>query len=293
MKEAKSENLEQKKKRAIRKLSSVYNLPSLPFIIVEVSKMIDDPSTSAAQLGKMISQDQGLVTKILTVANSPLYGIPKRVSTIDFAVVILGFNQIKNIVIALSMMETLKKMGDGKFVHKKYWMHSVITATAAKRIADDLGYQISGEAFTAGLLHDLGIPVIYKYFNKEFNEIINAVENKGMNFLDAEREILGITHQEIGMYLLDRWNLPASLSESVAFHHAPSEAEQHKELTALIHLADYMTVKLGIGNYAWDKDLDLDKSVIDILRLGDEEYLERFIESYKELFEYQQEIINY
>ncbi len=287
------ENLDAKRERAIRKLSSVYNLPSLPFIILEVNKIIDDPRTSASQLGKMISQDQGLVTKILTVANSPLYGIPKRVSTIDFAIVILGFNQIKNIVIALSMMETLKRIGDEKFNHKKYWQHSVITASAAKRIADDLGYQFSGEAFTAGLLHDLGIPIIYKYFNKEYKEIIAKVASNKSSYLDVELDLLGLTHQEIGMYLLERWNLPLSLSEAVAFHHNPSDAEHFPELTAIIHLADYMTQKLEIGTYFWDDNIQLDKNIITILRLGDEEYLENFIDSYKELFQYQIETLDF
>lgn len=293
MLEINSENLRIKKEKALRRLSSVYNLPSVPFIIIEVSKMIDNPKTSASQLGSMISQDQGLVTKILTVANSPLYGIPKRVATIDFAIVILGFNQIKNIVIALSMMDTLKKIGDGDFKHKKYWVHSVMTASAAKRIADDLGYHFSGEAFTAGLLHDLGIPIIYKYFKSEYEEVVDAINNKGYTHLEAESEMLGITHQEIGMYLLDRWNLPQSLAEAVAFHHTPGEAENVPELAALVHLADYMTHKLQLGNYDWDSDMELDKSIIETLKLGDEEYLESFIDSYKELFEYQIESLDF
>ena len=157
--------------RIQRILSSVYSVPTVPEIIMEVSTLIDNPKTSASILGKMISNDQGLVTKILTIANSPLHGIPRRVATIDFAIVVLGFNQVKNIVVALSMMETLKVVGNRRFDQKKYWLHSILTAAAAKRIADDLGYQTSGEVFTAGLLHDLGIPIIYKFFNEIF--IIN------------------------------------------------------------------------------------------------------------------------
>ena len=131
---------EQNKKKVNRVLSSVYNLPSVPTLIFDVTKIIEDPKSSAAQLGQLISKDQGLVTKILSVANSPLYGIPRRVSTIEFAIVILGFNHIKNIVIALSMMEAFKNIGDTKFDQKSYWEHSLLTATAAKRIADDLGF---------------------------------------------------------------------------------------------------------------------------------------------------------
>ncbi|PID62498.1 MAG: histidine kinase [Ignavibacteriae bacterium] len=273
-------------------LSSVYNVPTVPQIIMEVSNIIEDPKTSAAVLGKMISNDQGLVSKILTIANSPLHGIPRRVSTIDFAIVVLGFNQVKNIVIALSMMETLKVIGNKKFNQKKYWEHSILTAAASKRIADDLGYQISGEVFTAGLLHDLGILIIYKFFNDEYQEILNKVKKEKISYLQAEEECLGINHQEIGRYLADKWNLPLSISDVILYHHNPSQCEENKELTALVHLADFMTHKLMIGDFSWDDTSELDYEVINILRLGDEEYLESFIFSYKELFEEQKKIIN-
>jgi HD-like signal output (HDOD) protein len=286
------ENINPNMKRVERILSSVYNVPTVPQIILEVSNLIEDPKTSASILGRMISNDQGLVTKILTIANSPLHGIPRRVATIDFAIVVLGFNQVKNIVVALSMMETLKVLGNKKFDQTKYWVHSILTAAAAKRIADDLGYQTSGEVFTAGLLHDLGIPIIYKYFNKEYKEITDAVNNSNMTYLEAEEKYLGITHQDIGRFLVDRWNLPVSIADVISFHHNPSLAENNRELIALVHLADFMTKQLKIGEFNWDDGGELDKEVIEILRLGDEEYLENFIFSYKELFEDQLEAIN-
>ncbi len=127
-----TENINQEKDRVYRILSTVHNVPTVPQIVSEVANLIDDPKTSASILGRIISNDQGLVTKILTVANSPLHGIPRRVATIDFAIVVLGFNQVKNIVVALSMLDALKVIGDRKFKQKKYWLHSILTAAAAK-----------------------------------------------------------------------------------------------------------------------------------------------------------------
>ncbi|MBU2492249.1 MAG: HDOD domain-containing protein [Bacteroidetes bacterium] len=282
---------EQNKKKVNRVLSSVYNLPSIPTIIFEITKIIEDPRSSAAQLGQLISKDQGLVTKILAVANSPLYGIPRRVSTIEFAIVILGFNHIKNIVIALSLMEAFKNIGDTKFDQNSYWEHSLLTATASKRIADDLGYILSGEIFTAGLLHDLGIPVIYKYFNNEYKEIEKIVKTGKMNYTQAEIEVLGVSHCEIAEMLIDRWNLPEKLKNAVRYHHKPSEAGDEAEFSAVIHLADYMTAKFGIGNFKWDENFELDMEVVEILKLGSLEYLESFTETYKDLFESQLESI--
>lgn len=287
-----TENTEKRKAKVQRKLSSVYNLPALPFLIMEVSKMIEDPKTNAAQLGEVLRKDQGLVTKILTVANSPLYGIPRRVSTIEFAIIILGFNHIKNIVIALSMMESLKTKGSKQFHQKNFWIHSLMTATAAKKIADDLGYHTSGEAFTMGLLHDLGIPIIYKYFPKEYDQIVELVENENKSFLEAENEVLGMTHQDIGAYLIDKWNLPETLSSVISVHHTPTVVEEKNISAAVVHLADYMTNKLNVGEFDWDSEMKLDEGIIETLNMGSEEYLSNFIDSYEEQFKNQLESIS-
>jgi putative nucleotidyltransferase with HDIG domain len=268
-------------------LSRVYNLPSLPAIISEVSKLVENPSSSASQLSALICKDQALSTKILSVANSPLYGFPRRVSTIDFAIVILGFTHIKNITIAFSIIERLSSFRNKYFNPREYWIHSLMTATAARKMAIDLGYQFSGEAFTAGLLHDLGIPVICKYFPEEFVKINRMVEEDSTSCYFAEEQVLGITHGEIGHKLIERWNLPSILGEVILNHHTPSLCTDYKALTAIIHLADYLTTLFASGSYALDVNTDFDREIISILRLGNEEYFHRFISSYEELFKQQ------
>ncbi len=274
-----------------RYLNSIRNLPSIPVVMFEVTKLLDNPMTSTHELGKIISKDQGLTAKILTVANSPLYGLPRKVSTIEFAIVVLGFEQIKNIVVALSMIEAFNTKDKDDWHRRDFWIHSLTTAVGAKRIADDLGLAKTGEAFTAGLLHDLGISVIQRYFNKEFKKIIEVVQESEITFLDAEMQILGMTHQDVGRFLAERWNLPESLSEAIAFHHNPSLTENWKNLTAVIHLADYMTHKVGTGNYLWDKEYILDQNIVTILNLGSDSYLEKLIETYEPLFKNELESI--
>ena len=271
----------------IRLLSSIRNLPSVPSIVFEVSKLLGYPNTSASDLGKVIGKDQGLVARILTVANSPLYGLPRRVSTVEFAIVILGFDHIKNIVMALSMIEAFKGNEKGNWDDKSYWNHTLFTATASKGIADELGYTKSGEVFTAALLHDLGISIIQRYFNKEFNSICNLVDTQQMRFLKAEEQVLGLTHQDIGKFLIDKWNLPETLGEAVANHHFPSKAENNKVLVSIIHLADYMTQRIGAGSFYWDDNIQLDENIIDILKFGDEIRLNNFIDGHVQVFKEQ------
>jgi putative nucleotidyltransferase with HDIG domain len=270
----------------LNNLQGIRNLPSIPVVIMEVQRMLDNPMTSASELAETISKDQGLVAKILTVANSTLYGLPRKVSTIEFAIIILGFENIKNIVVALSMFETLMIKTDRHWNKKKYWNHSLTTAKLSKKIADELGYKKSGEAFTAGLLHDLGISIIQRYFYDEFILICKESEEKQVTFLATEREIIKTDHQEIGSFLANKWNLPKALSEAILYHHNPgnSSYNENKVLISIVHLADFMADKYEAGQYMWDKNISLDYSIIDILKLGDEHYLNELIESYREIF---------
>ncbi len=287
------QELDKKREKALRIISTVQNLPSVPAIIFELNKVIENPMASAAQIGRIISKDQGLVTKILKVANSPLYGIPRRVATIDFAVVILGFNQIKNIIIAISMMESFRDLGDVKFPKKEYWIHSIMVASAAKRLADDLNLNCSGEAFTAGLLHDLGLPIVHKYFNKEYTQVYQILNNSELPVDLIEKGIIGLSHCEIAKILIDKWNLPLTFSEAAMYHQSPVNSENYRELVAVVHLADYMTNVLETGNFFWDREFKLDTSIINTLNLHDEDYLKSFIETYRELFTNQLETINF
>jgi HD-like signal output (HDOD) protein len=255
-------------------------------IMVEVSRLLDDPSTGTQELSSWIGKDQGLATKILSIANSPLYGLPRKVSTIDFAILIIGYQDVKNIVVALSMIESFKSPNDKNLDQNEFWLHSVVTGNAAKRVAEDLGYRIGGEAFVAGLLHDLGIPVINKYLSKEFKTIVERFNNEDNFILNIEKEELGLSHQEIGKFLTNKWNLPKSLCTAVLNHHEPGQLkDEDRELTAIVHLADYMTQKLNLGSFYWDNNFVFDEAVLDILKFEDINSLDKFIEGYRKMFE--------
>ena len=266
-------------------LKNVYNLPAISGAMQEVSRLLDDPSTNTDSLSKTIGKDQGLATKILSIANSPLYGLSRKVTTIEFAILIIGFQDIKNIVIALSMVESFKGKTDKYFNQKTFWLHSIITANAARKMALDLGYRIGGEAFIAGLLHDLSIPVIHKYFHSHFLKIVALVEGTGISFEEAEKQELGYSHSEIGSLLVEKWNLAETLKENILYHHKPSASNKENVITAIIHLADYMTQHFKIGDFYWDEGMELDETILPTLKFDSREKLDEFIEGYRELFE--------
>lgn len=278
-----NEEIVLKKNLYYKHLSRIRNLPSIPTLMLEVSRLLDDPKTSATELGKIISRDQAMVAKVLMIANSPLYGIPRKVSTVEFAIVILGFNHIKNIVVALSVMDAFQNANKRKWNRNKFWIHSMAMGVLSKRIAGDLGFGKTGEAFTAGLLHDLGISALQRYFPNEFASILKLVETEKLRHLTAEKMTMGLTHAEIGQFLIDNWNLPENLSNAVRFHHEPSCADD-SALASIIHLADFMTQKFQKGDFDWDENIEFDQGIIKNLSFGDSAYLNSFVDSYKELF---------
>ncbi|RMD50512.1 MAG: HDOD domain-containing protein [Ignavibacteria bacterium] len=275
--------LDEKKERSKLHLSKIRNLPSIPTVVIEVTKVLENPRASAKDLSKIINQDQGLVAKVLTIANSPLYGLPRRVSTVEFAVVVLGFEQIKNLTYALTLMEAFKSVNSKYWNKKKFWTHAFVVGMLSKKIADDLGYPKAGEALTAGLLHDLGISVIQRYFVEEFEQICQLVEKEQMLFINAEKRILGLTHEEIGQLLINKWNLPQTLADAIRYHHYPSAAKKNRQISAIVHFADYMTQVTGIGDFDWDENIILDNGIVDILELGNNSYLSALVSTYSKI----------
>ena len=202
-----------KKQKTEAILNSIKDLPSIPKVVFEVTSLLNDSKTSTNRLSDVIGKDQGLTSKLLAISNSPLYGLKRKVSSIEFAVLVLGFQEIRNIVAALSFVDSIEVLPSNYFDPQEFWLHSMLVGTAAKGISQHLGFEFGSEAFVAGLLHDLGILVIHKFFSKEFVEIITIASAEKMTILEAEANVLGLTHQEIGKFLAEKWELPLLLCE--------------------------------------------------------------------------------
>jgi HD-like signal output (HDOD) protein len=285
--------IQQRREKTELVLANIYNLPPIPKAMTEAMELLENSSASISTLTSVISRDQGLVTKILTIANSPLYGLQRKVTSIDFAVMVLGFTELKNIISVLSMAESFKNKTDKYLDQKEFWLHSYLTGSAAKRLSEDLDFPNSGEAFVAGFLHDMGITVMHKYFHTHFIEIHKLVSESNVGFLEAEYEVLGMNHQEIGHFLAEKWNFPEILCDVILTHHNPNTSSLNKVLSSIVHLADYMTQKLKIGNSYWDEKLELNLSEVEFLRFRDPEELDRFIKGYEELFAYQAKAVRF
>lgn len=241
--------LEERAGNLRRVTESVLNLPTLPVVASRLLQMLDDPNVSCGTFSKALSEDQALTARILKLANSAYYGFPRSIGTVNLAVVVLGFDTVKDLVLSVAVMDLFRSSRDGRFDIPTFWEHSLRVAAASRRLARLLRWRAVGESFTAGILHDVGKIVMYQYQPLEFDEMVRRVLEDGVPPLDAELDVLGATHTDVGAWLAEKWNLPEGLVEAVRFHHAPAGASQeHAASAALLHLADYLSRRIGFGN---------------------------------------------
>lgn len=229
-------------------VNRISNLPTLPVVITKLLQVVENPNSSAADVSRVISVDQALMTKVLKVVNSAFYGLPKKTSTLTQATVILGFNTIKNLALSATLFDTFSPDDrNGFFDRRRFWEHSIGCAVATKVIARYCHYDILEEAFIAGLIHDIGKVVVDQFLHDDFIKIIERVKPGGKRMLEAEKEVLGVGHPEIGEWLAQKWNLPPHLVDAIVNHHNPGNAVVSPKLVAMVHLADALVRWENIG----------------------------------------------
>ena len=213
------------RKKIFNKLDSLEVIVSPPSIIAEVLTLIDQESSSAAKLSTIILKDPNLTARILRIANSSYYGYRQEVTSVNQAIMIIGQNIIKCLLLSISIYNGIasKDASDSKDL-ERLWQHLLETAVAAKNAAQSVNYSIVDEAYVAGLLHDFGKIFLLQYFPEECKEICRLSLNEEF-YIEAEREILKTDHQEIGKYIAEHWNLPHSLSDIIGNHHPYGEKD--------------------------------------------------------------------
>jgi len=240
----------QERAQRLRKVTeSVLTLPTLPAVFDSLLRMLDDPSTSTRRLSQALSRDQVLTARLLKTANSAFYGFPQKVSTTSLALVVLGMDATRDVVLATSVMESFRKTRtDGRFDMARFWDHSLAVAVAARELARRLRWESPGEVFTAGLLHDIGQVVLHEHHPDLFQEVVRRVRDGEVDLNETELELLGATHPQVGGWLCRHWNLPRSLCDAVEYHHAPGNCEgDNQALAALVALADQLAHQTESG----------------------------------------------
>ncbi len=241
--------------RLIRRVTEVPTLPSTVAKIVEIS---DKETSSAADLAKVIYCDQALAAKVLRIANSSFYGFSRKVKTLEHATVILGFRDIRNMALAMSVFSSFFVKGkENRFDRNRFWEHSLGCGLAARLIAEDAGLDKT-ELFVAGLVHDVGKVILDRFHQDGFKDVLEAASNGRLSWEAAEREVLGYTHADVAVRLLESWRFPPELLRPVGFHHHPWDDDQEPRRSAVVYLADMLTRSQGPLDYPGQPKPDAD-----------------------------------
>ncbi len=252
--------------RIKRIAESVIGIPTLPTVVSRMIDLIDNPKTSASSLASLISSDQALTARILKMANSAYYGFPREIFSVDTAIVVMGFNAIKDLGLSLSVYNMVRDAVSLEgFNVTSYWEHSVGCGTASRLLAKRFCPEAAGEAFVAGLLHDIGKVIMNKYLGKEFIEIMERTA-KGEELLETEREVLDTDHGEIGSWLTNKWNLPDVITQCAKYHHIPENSDDHKVTAAIVGLSDYICHINNVGNKRSLQEIKPDENTMAIFR---------------------------
>lgn len=235
---------QRKRKQIIQRIES---LPPLPAAAQQVLTIVAGDPADISRLEQIIMHDPGLSSMLLKVANSPAYYPQAPVTNVHRAIVLLGFSEVKNIALSLSISGMFKgKKSRTGFNRQVFWNHSIATAMIARILAMEIGEEDPEIFFTAGLLHDLGRIALELCFEKEFKEIISSASEKNIPLLKAEREV-NLPHNLIGYWLARGWELPEIFTSSILAHHLPLNHAKTSLQSATIQLADQIAHHIGIG----------------------------------------------
>lgn len=252
-------------------VGQIGTLPSLPAVIMELIQSLGDEDVDTHLLTKKIASDQALVAKMLRVANSSFYGLQGKVTSVQDVVVVLGLRSVRTLAMAAAVTGSFSaRNAVPGFDFGRFWRHSMGTALCARALARRLKMN-EENAFTAGLLHDIGRLVLVACFPSHLAAALAHRNAHGCLWRDAERAVIGIDHAAIGEALTAYWKFPGTIRESVARHHE-LDPGLHNPLTGVVHVADVIAHALDMANEDSNLVPPLSGGVWDTLALGEKDF---------------------
>ena len=221
-------------------VENVLQLISLPEVYLRLQQVIDDPNHTRDQVAEILAYDPSLSARVLRIANSSYYGFPREIESVASAVGIIGELDLRNLVLATSVAGSMNTLSYSGVNIDDFWLHSLRCGITARLIAKTVGGFNPETLFLAGILHDLGILVIYQHDPTLAAAISRQIDEQHQLRDQAEREVLGFDHAEVGALLLEAWGLSAELAELVGCHHQYQLAQGNKTATLMLALANQM-----------------------------------------------------
>lgn len=264
------------------------DLPSFPQAATKLLEAARDDTASLKEFSKILETDPGLSAQILRIVNSPVYGAGRKITTVSDAVVLLGLEEVKKQALGVAIFKQMFKNGHAQaFDRLLFWRHSLAVAVLAAEIAKKTGYINPEEAYTAGLLHDVGKIFMDRNGRKDFGEFIRSLSTSADLVIEHERQHFSLAHDDIGAYFCAQWQLPERLIAAVKFHHQPFAhldlPARDKSLTAIVSLADFVCWTQGMGSFDFVRPPVLAPEVEETISLGQDEIIQSIAVMNKEI----------
>lgn len=227
----------------------VSDLPPMPQVASRAMQMVENPDTTAKELTDLLANDTALAARVLKIANSAMFSRQREITTLNQAIMMIGFKALKGIIVAATLRQLNKSFGN---LQKLIWENSMCTAMAATSLAKRLKKRYTEEIFLLGLLHSLGQIVLILQTSKEYQTVIKLIEDQKIDYVSAEQQVLGFAHPLIGALVAKKWNFSAETCQAILHYRDPIESpkpeSELEEKTALVQLADIISHSAGIGN---------------------------------------------
>lgn len=230
-------------------IDNLSDISTLPDVVAKLTQLIADPDTTASDINDALSRDPGLSAKILKIVNSSFYGFARRIATITNAVVILGFNQVRNLALSAFVFNNFDSTGNRfGFDLKAFWKHSLGVAFVSSQLARRVDARLEEDAFICGLLHDLGKCIMAQKAPADLAKVMETVVEENILFYEAEKKVLSYDHALLGAAVVERWNLPEVLVQVIRNHHTPELAVETSTLSAIVNAGDIAARSLLMGS---------------------------------------------
>jgi putative nucleotidyltransferase with HDIG domain len=223
------------------RIENIAALPTVPGSIKKIARILEKQNVTLDEIGHFISADPALTARVLKMVNSAIYGFPGRISSVSHAVMLLGLNVIKGMLMGISFFDIMQKLMSG------LWDHSLGCAVLARAIAEKKGINDPEDVAIAALIHDIGKVILIMEFEKAYEEAVKDAAHQRIPIAAAERAIFQETHAAVGMWLAQKWHFPPKLVEIIAFHHRPHLAKIAPMETAIVHFSDVLIRARGFG----------------------------------------------
>lgn len=268
-------------------IGNIRSLPTPPIVFEQIQKVINNPDTSVKDVAQILAEDPAMSVKVLKLTNSVFYGLSREIDSVGHAVMIIGLEAVKNLVLSASVLSMFKANEETKRYHADFWRHSLSTGLVARLIARE--YQKgrilnSDPAFSAGLIHDIGKMIICCFLPKEHKQILDYLEaHPEVTDLEAETATLGFNHAQLGRQLAITWKLPNRLADTVGYHHSPDLENESDNLAYLINLADFIANTGSVDHDKKSTKYKLASGTLEFFKIDDtyiEDVKSRLVEEY-------------